>query len=439
MDERMLKWARITGASFLAVLGACAGRYDVGDAQNDGGAGAPEGGTGGSSVATGGTETGGTSTATGGTGDDGGTAGSTGGRGAGGSSVDGGTAGSTGGRGAGGSSTTGGTAGSTAGSPPLGGAGGTSGTGGTGGEPSSCGQPLEPTYGALETPFWVWERIQAVLNDVQPAAVPEGLPDETTPEWAADRMSDELSAARFESSTPRGVERFMRGWLAVSAVDESVLAEEGRQTAAAAARAFSAEGATFASLTMPDEGGTLYEDSALNRLRPGISQRGYWLVSKLLCVDVGAVPPDTSTAELPDAPTRREALTELVSSPACVGCHNFIDPPGFSLEGIDPVTGEPRTSDNGHPIDTSGSFRSPNNTGSYFVFSSIVDLAPQLAASCEVATCFVQQFASDAAAEAGLGAFTSEELSSMTFEYVESGYSFEALLRAMARTPTFLE
>jgi hypothetical protein len=409
MDDRMFKLARITGASFLAFLGACAGHYDVGDT-NDGGAGAPEGGTGGSSVSTGGSSTGGSSV-------DGGTGGSsidggTGGRGSGGSSVDGGTAGSAG---SGGSSM--------AGSPPMGG------TGGTGMDPSRCGQPFEFIYGTPEPPAIVWARMQAVLHDIVPAAYPSGLPEETTPAWAESRMASELAAARLLENAPRGARRFMDAWLAVGED------EDAGETAENAALAFVSEGVTFASLTLPEGARTLFEDPALNRLRHRISERGTWMLSSLFCLDVGT-PPESPPLESSPGMTRRESLSELVSGAACLGCHRLIDPMGFSLEGIDPETGEPRETDNGLPIDTAGSF---DATSSSFTFSSIVDLAPQLAQSCEVASCFVSKVTNDAAAEAGLGTFTAEELAAITYAYVEAGHSFEALLRAMVRTPTFLE
>ncbi len=411
MNDGMLRWARITSASFLTVLGACAGRYDVGDSP-DGGAGAAEGGTGGSSTGTGGTSTGGSNV-------DGGTGGT------GGSSVDGGTAGSLGGS-TGGSDVTGGAGGSSAAGNASGG------TGGTSVMPETCGAPTSFTYGTAEPPVVVWARMQAVLNDVTPAAVPPGLPEEATPAWAANRLSSELGAARLEPEAPRGIRRFMNEWLLVG--DD----EDAGDTAEAASLALAAEGATFGTLTMPEGSPTLYEDPALNRLRPGISTRGWWLVKTLFCVDIPPEPDDAVETMFPDGGTRREGLEQMVSAPACAGCHSIVDPPGFSLEGVDPETGEPRSTDNGFPIDTAGHFSSPD-IGTAFAFSSIRDLAPQLAASCEVASCFVASITADAAQEAGLGAFTSQELAAITYAYVESGYSFEALLRAMVQTPTFLE
>jgi mono/diheme cytochrome c family protein len=53
--------------------------------------------------------------------------------------------------------------------------------------------------------------------------------------------------------------------------------------------------------------------------------------------------------------TVRERLEVHRANPSCAGCHGFIDPLGFALEGFDPV-GRKRTVDRfiGSPIDTSG-------------------------------------------------------------------------------------
>jgi hypothetical protein len=49
----------------------------------------------------------------------------------------------------------------------------------------------------------------------------------------------------------------------------------------------------------------------------------------------------------------RERLAAHRDSPACAGCHQLMDPVGFSLESYDAV-GRRRTADAGQPIDDSG-------------------------------------------------------------------------------------
>jgi hypothetical protein len=49
----------------------------------------------------------------------------------------------------------------------------------------------------------------------------------------------------------------------------------------------------------------------------------------------------------------RERIAEHRANPACAGCHNIMDPLGFSLENYDAV-GRWRTTEDALPIDASG-------------------------------------------------------------------------------------
>ena len=49
----------------------------------------------------------------------------------------------------------------------------------------------------------------------------------------------------------------------------------------------------------------------------------------------------------------RERLAEHRDNPACSGCHQLMDPVGFSLENYDAV-GRWRTAEDGKPIDAAG-------------------------------------------------------------------------------------
>jgi hypothetical protein len=53
--------------------------------------------------------------------------------------------------------------------------------------------------------------------------------------------------------------------------------------------------------------------------------------------------------------TARERLTAHRDNPTCAGCHGITDPVGLSFENYDPL-GDYRTSENGAPIDASGTF-----------------------------------------------------------------------------------
>ena len=85
--------------------------------------------------------------------------------------------------------------------------------------------------------------------------------------------------------------------------------------------------------------------------------RGHWVLENLL-----GSPPPPPPAEVPaledktisGALSVRERLMEHRANPACAGCHNLMDPVGFSLENYDAV-GRWRGSEAEQPIDAAGS------------------------------------------------------------------------------------
>jgi hypothetical protein len=94
--------------------------------------------------------------------------------------------------------------------------------------------------------------------------------------------------------------------------------------------------------------------SASNRTSPTI--RGKYVMEVFL----GTPPPPPPAAQqLPDhgsnasIQTVRQVLEEHRKNPTCAGCHKFMDPIGFALEGYGPI-GEWRTLDAGAAIDSDG-------------------------------------------------------------------------------------
>ena len=85
--------------------------------------------------------------------------------------------------------------------------------------------------------------------------------------------------------------------------------------------------------------------------------RGHWVMENLL----GSAPPP-APADVPALEDKtidgglsvRERLLEHRANPACSGCHNLMDPVGFSLENFDAV-GRWRESEGEQPIDAAGS------------------------------------------------------------------------------------
>ena len=114
--------------------------------------------------------------------------------------------------------------------------------------------------------------------------------------------------------------------------------------------------------------------------------RGLSVYSKLLC---GRVPPPSSMGASFDqgSLTTRQLLEEHAR--CAVGCHTLFDPPGLAFENYDGI-GRFRTTDNGQPVDATGTFVTP--LGSTLTFANAIDLTRQLAALPETAVCTERQW-----------------------------------------------
>ncbi|MCF7675550.1 MAG: DUF1592 domain-containing protein [Akkermansiaceae bacterium] len=86
--------------------------------------------------------------------------------------------------------------------------------------------------------------------------------------------------------------------------------------------------------------------------------------------------------------TMREKVTQLTSKPACMSCHELINPLGFSLENFD-AAGRWRDRDAGKPVDPTGSY--PTTQGESLALRGPRDLATQAIASPEASRSFLIQ------------------------------------------------
>lgn len=131
-------------------------------------------------------------------------------------------------------------------------------------------------------------------------------------------------------------------------------------------------------------GGVMAGTTTSNHTNP--VTRGSFIVHKLMCRPVPP-PPQALLDQVkpPDpysAPTARERFGKHSQDPICAGCHRMMDPLGLALENFDPV-GLYRTTENGVPIDASGSV--PGVVGAV---RGPVELAQKLAQSEDVQNCF---------------------------------------------------
>ncbi len=124
-------------------------------------------------------------------------------------------------------------------------------------------------------------------------------------------------------------------------------------------------GSRFRRITFPQDsvrGGLLRQGSVLTvtsyatRTSPVI--RGKWILDNILGVPPPPPPPNVPALKENTGVGKklsvRERLAEHRKNPACSGCHQLMDPVGFSLENYDAV-GRWRTVEEGKPIDASGS------------------------------------------------------------------------------------
>jgi len=86
--------------------------------------------------------------------------------------------------------------------------------------------------------------------------------------------------------------------------------------------------------------------------------RGKWLLENILGTPVPPPPPGVPALEENHTGLRprsvRERMEEHRKNPACAGCHNIMDPLGFSLENFDAIGAWRSRSESGAPIDASG-------------------------------------------------------------------------------------
>jgi hypothetical protein len=144
-------------------------------------------------------------------------------------------------------------------------------------------------------------------------------------------------------------------------------------------------------------------------VHPSPVLRGKFIVERMACQPSGLPPPSAEGAAPPDvldADSTNRMRTEVATSPpACAGCHETLNAPGFGLENFDSMGGW-RSRDNGERVDASGQLRLSG--GEQLEFDGPVDLAQQLAQSTQVRDCYVRHWASTAtgvalgADEAGL-------------------------------------
>ena len=118
-------------------------------------------------------------------------------------------------------------------------------------------------------------------------------------------------------------------------------------------------------------------------------RRGAQVYRRLFCKEVNlpdnvqVVPPPPATA----GQTTRQRFAQHAMNP-CAGCHALFEPIGFAFENYDGLGGY-RTTDNGQPVDASGSLTIGTTP---VTFKNAIDLAGDLAQNDQVRDCVATQW-----------------------------------------------
>ena len=118
--------------------------------------------------------------------------------------------------------------------------------------------------------------------------------------------------------------------------------------------------------------------------------RGKMVRMRLLCQALPPPPGNLATALAPASgvQTTRQHFEAHDTMQPCAGCHTYLDPVGFGFEGYDGI-GRRRTTDNGLPVDTSGTLKSMSG-GSDLSFAGLSDLSSYLASDPDVEICMTR-------------------------------------------------
>ncbi len=196
-------------------------------------------------------------------------------------------------------------------------------------------------------------------------------------------------------------------------------------------------GSRFRRVEVEGRGGLLRQGSVLlvtsyaTRTSPVI--RGKWVLSNILGVPPPPPPPNipalkenTISSKLPV----RERLWQHRADPACSGCHNLMDPPGFALENYDAV-GRLRAKDEGAKIDASGAL--PDGTK----FDGVGGLEKALLAKPEVFAGTLTEKLMTYALGRGVEYYDQPAVRKIVRDSGEKGYRFSEFILGIVNSTPF--
>jgi hypothetical protein len=167
--------------------------------------------------------------------------------------------------------------------------------------------------------------------------------------------------------------------------------------------------------------------------------RGHPLVVSVMCAKL-RIPENVEVPPLPEVDpnsTSRQRLEAFTGADTCgESCHGYIDPLGFAFENFDGL-GRVRTTDNGQPVDTSGSYPFGEGENPMVSFDGAPELMSIMAGTPEAHACLAKSLMSYALARDITSA--DESLMSRLAEVsMSENGSIKQVLREIAKSPAFL-
>lgn len=164
----------------------------------------------------------------------------------------------------------------------------------------------------------------------------------------------------------------------------------------------------------------------------GFTPRGKWIREQLLCAPIPPPPPEVDPSLPGDAPTDAGAKAfrdGIVGDPACVACHDLMDPFSFAFDNYDAV-GAWTDVVMGAPVDPSGQ---PGDFAGFADRQALLDL---LVDDAQVAACVPEQWAGFALGRR-VGEADACFLEALRATFVDGDGDLRAVIAEIARSDAF--
>jgi hypothetical protein len=164
--------------------------------------------------------------------------------------------------------------------------------------------------------------------------------------------------------------------------------------------------------------------------RTSPTTRGKFVNDAILCRSIPPPPPGVPPLPPSLAPntTLRQQLVAHRAAPECASCHSIMDPIGFGMEYFN-TAGLYRTTDNGQPIDATGTLGSAS-------FNGLAQLGSVLRNDALSAPCFVTKNYTNAQGRAPTD-WDTAPLSALTAQFTASGNRADKLLVSLVSSDAF--